>query len=306
MLRKVSEVQANHQGISPKTAKKKKAGWKQLLQKGFQNCMAHNVPQNAAALAYYLLFALFPLMIFISNLLGLLNLDIGYFTNALSAVLPNDIIDLFVSYLEYVSETSSGVLMWFSLVFTIWFPMRAAGGFMDDIRRAYQLSKPHKPLLYRIKQLIFTLVLLIVIALTLVLSILGQRILDLLIGWIPTTRLGGTVAFFIDAWHYLRFIVAGVIMFVTLGALYTLPQDERQPVRKILPGTIVALACWLLASAVFSFYVNNFANYTVIYGTLGAVIALLSWLYLTALVLILGAEVNAVLAIHEKDTQAMA
>lgn len=289
------KLQTKNVNISPPAPEMKRIGWKQVLQKGIQNCMVHNVLRNAAALAYYLLFALFPLMIFVSNLLGLLHLDIGYITNALSAVLPQDIVNLLASYLEYVSETSSGALMWFSLVFTIWFPMRAAGGLMDDVRLAYHLPKPQKPLVYRIKQLVFTLVLLVVIALTLVLSILGQRILDLLIGWIPSTRLAGSTAFFINAWHYLRFIVAGVVMFVTLGALYTLPQDVRQPIRKILPGTVLALICWLAVSVIFSFYVNNFANYTVIYGTLGAVIALLSWLYMTAILLIMGAEVNAAL-----------
>lgn len=255
--------------------------------------MKHNVSRNAAALAYYLLFALFPLMIFVSNLLGQLNLDVAIVTQELIKVLPKDIVDLFASYLEYVSENSSGVLMGFSLVFTIWFPMRAAGGLMDDVRSAYQLSKPHRPVLYLVKQLVFTVVLLVVIALTLVLSILGQRIVDTIIGWLPSGKTLNVSAFLLETWHYLRFVLAGVIMLITLGALYMLPQDEWQPIRKIMPGTIVALVGWLTVSVVFSYYVNNFANYTVIYGTLGAVIALLSWLYMTAIILILGAEINA-------------
>lgn len=267
--------------------------WKNALFICIRNVMAHHVPRNAAALAYYLLFALFPLMIFISNLLGLLNLDIDIVTNVLSPLMPQDIINLFTSYLRYISETSSNVLMWFSLVFTIWFPMRAAGGLMDDVRSAYQLSKPARPMLYRLKQFLFTVVLLIVIALTLALSILGQRILTFLTGWISSAKLMSPIEALIETWHYLRFILAGVLMLATLGALYTLPQDTRQPIRRIFPGTIIALACWLIVSVIFSFYVNNFANYTVIYGTLGAVIALLSWLYMTAFILILGAEVNA-------------
>lgn len=269
--------------------------WKQVLRVLLSNCMKHNVSRNAAALAYYLLFALFPLMIFVSNLLGRLNLDVVLITQELTKVLPKDIVALFSSYLEYVSQNSNGALMGFSLVFTIWFPMRAAGGLMDDVRTAYQLSKAKSPILYLVKQLIFTMVLLLVIALTLILSILGQRIVEIIIGWFPAAVTMNISGLLLETWHYFRFVLAGVIMLLTLGTLYILPQDEWQSFRKIFPGTIIALAGWLTVSIVFSYYVNNFANYSVIYGTLGAVIALLSWLYITSIMLILGAEINAVL-----------
>lgn len=166
---------------------------------------------------------------------------------------------------------------------------------MDDVRTAYQLSKAKNPILYLVKQLVFTIVLLLVIALTLILSILGQRIVEIIIGWFPAAVTMNISGFLLETWHYLRFVLAGVIMLLTLGTLYVLPQDEWQSFRKIFPGTIIALAGWLTVSIVFSYYVNNFANYSVIYGTLGAVIALLSWLYMSAIILILGAEFNAAL-----------
>ena len=234
-------------------------------------------------------------MIFASNLLGLLNLDVVMVTQELTKVLPKDIVELLSSYLQYVSHNSSGALMGFALVFTIWFPMRAARGLMDDVRAAYQLPKSNRPILYLAKQLAFTVILLVVIALTLMLSILGQRIVDTLIGWLPAATTMRISGFLLQTWHYLRFVLAGAIMSLLLGALYLLPQDEWRPIRRILPGTIIALAGWLIVSVLFSFYVNNFAKYSVIYGALGAVIALLVWLYMTAVILIMGAEINAAL-----------
>ena len=88
----------------------------------------HDVARDSAALTYYLLFAIFPLLIFISTLLGLLDLDIAYITSVLEPLLPVDVVDVIQSYLEYVSANQSRQLLWFSLIFSVWFPMRSSVG----------------------------------------------------------------------------------------------------------------------------------------------------------------------------------
>ena len=259
-----------------------------------RNYSQHNVGKNAAALAYYLLFAIFPLLIFASNLLGLLKLDVYAITQTLSNFLPKDIVGLIESYLDYISHTSGHLLLWFSLVFSIWFPMRAVKGLMDDVRLAHHLNKPPNSLKYRLRQLIYTVVFLVVIILTLALSTLGEHVLGYIGRLLPenTPRISGFIP---DFWQYLRFIPMALLMFAALGALYALSMDKRPPIRQILPGIIAALISWMIVSIGFSFYVENFAHYSLIYGTMGAMIVLLMWLYMTALVLILGAEFNAAL-----------
>ena len=96
-------------------------------------------------------------------------------------------------------------------------------------------------------------------------------------------------------WNSLRFVILALLLFATLGILYAMSQDRRQPALYIVPGTLCALVAWMLLSMGFSFYVENFANYSVIYGTLGAVIVLLIWLFLSAATLIMGAEVNGMI-----------
>ena len=260
-----------------------------------RNYSQHNVGKNAAALAYYLLFAIFPLLIFASNLLGLLKLDVYAITQTLSNFLPKDIVGLIESYLDYISHTSGHLLLWFSLVFSIWFPMRAVKGLMDDVRLAHHLSKPPNSLKYRLRQLIYTVVFLVVIILTLAISTLGEHDLGYVGRLLPenTPRISGFIP---DFWQYLRFIPMALLMFAALGALYALSMDKRPPIKQILPGIIAALISWMVVSIGFSFYVENFAHYSLIYGTMGAMIVLLMWLYMTALVLILGAEFNAALA----------
>jgi len=259
-----------------------------------KNFFEHNVGKNAAALAYYLLFALFPLLIFLSNLLGLLDLNVTAITQSLQSFLPSDIVGLIEAYLDHVSHTSSHVLLWFALVFSIWFPMRAVKGLMDDVRQAYHLGKPQRPIIYAFRQLIYTIVLLIVIALTLFLSTMGEQVLGYINRLLPENILNLS-DHLLSLWQYLRFVPVGLLMFAALGTLYAASLDKRQPIRQTIPGITAALVSWMVVSIGFSFYVENFANYSLIYGTLGAVIVLLMWLYITAVILILGAELNAAL-----------
>lgn len=272
----------------------KKSVLRQTLRLLFTNLFEHNVGKSAAALAYYLLFALFPLLIFASNLLGLLDLNVGAVTEALSHFMPKDVVGLVENYLDYVSHTSSKTLLWFALVFSIWFPMRAVKGLMLDVRKAYHLGNPKKLISYEIRQLIYTVVFLIVIALTLFLSTMGENILSFIFEFFPKNapKISG---YLLNIWQYVRFIPAGILMFVALGTLYAMSMDEKQKFRTLLPGITLALLAWMIVSIGFSFYVENFASYSIIYGTLGTVIILMVWLYMTSLILIMGAELNAAL-----------
>lgn len=265
------------------------------------NFFEHEVGKNAAALAYYLVFAIFPLLILLSNVLGLLNLNVAAITNALQRFLPTDIVVLIESYFEHISHTSSTTLLWFSLIFTIWFPMRAVKGLMDDVRLAYGLDKPEYPIFYILKQLIYTLLLLFVIVFTLLLSTLGKHFIAYIISYLPenTTFISN---YLLNIWQYVRFVPIGFFMFAALGTLYAASLDTRPSSHDMKPGIIAALISWLLVSIAFSFYVENFANYSIIYGTLGAVIVLLMWLYMTAVILIMGAELNSVLSDIHRQT----
>ena len=249
----------------------------------------HDVGQQSAAMAYYLLFTIFPMLIFLSSLLGILNLNVEAVRELLSHVLPKTILNLCETYLQYVSHTASATILWFSLVFSIYFPMRAVNCLVRCVRRAYGLRRPEKPLRYQLQLLLFTLYLIVVIVAALALITLGERVLLFFIGHLDLSR------GLLRVWDSLRFVILALLLFATLGILYGMSQDRRQPAPDILPGALLALVAWMLLSIGFSFYVENFANYSVIYGTLGAVIVLLVWLFLSAATLIMGAEVNGMI-----------
>ena len=131
--------------------------------------------------------------------------------------------------------------------------------------------------------------LLVAIALTLVLTTVGQRALRFLedLFHIPPG--------FSELWITLRFVVLGVVVFAAVGLLYAMAQDRRRPGRDIVPGVIFSLAAWMVLSLAFSYYVENFANYSVLYGSIATVVVVLLWLYMSGTVLIMGAEYSAVI-----------
>lgn len=249
----------------------------------------HDVGRDSAALTYYLLFALFPLLVFISTLLGILKLDVDSVTQVLSQIVPADVMSVLESYLEYVSANASRQLLWFSLIFSVWFPMRATSCLLHSLRKAFGLGPPRKMLVNQLGILLFTVWLILTIGLTLLLVTVGRRALEFLSGLIELP------AGFIDLWSYLRFIVLGVVMFLMLTVLYMLARGQRRPLKEVAPGVGISLAAWMGLSLAFSYYVENFANYSVLYGSIATVVVVLLWLYMSGTVLIMGAEYSAVI-----------
>ena len=253
----------------------------------------HDVARDSAALTYYLLFAIFPLLIFVSTLLGVLELDLASITAVLAPILPSDVVDIIRTYLEYVAANQSRQLLWFSLVFSIWFPMRSTGCLMHSLRKAFGRSAPENILLGQLRTLLFTIWMIFVIGLTLALVVVGRRALYFLSGFLPLSET------FISVWGYLRFIILGLVMAISLGILYQLALGQRRPLREVLPGVGSSLAAWLLLSMAFSYYVENVARYAQLYGSIATIVVVLLWLYMSGQVLILGAELSASL-IHRK------
>lgn len=263
-----------------------------------QRYLRHDVGIHSAALAFYLLFTIFPFLIFISALLGLLHLDVAEILQALREILPLEIVDFIDVYLTYVGENSSLRLMLFGLFFSIYFPARAANSIMRSVRIAYHLGPPRGAVWQLCKTLIYTLLLMITIALTVTLMTVSDRLLAYAV---VHFRLPVFVAVL---WGKLRFPIIAVVGYFALLFLYAMAQDGRPIWRNIWPGTLAALGAWLALSWLYAWYVENIAHYSLLYGSIGTIIVLLIWLNMSAMTLIMGAELNGTLISLRKDQQA--
>lgn len=251
--------------------------------------LKHNVGSQGAALAFYLLFMIFPLLIFLSALLGLLQLDVAAIAQAMEEFLPQEVVDMAVVYLSYVEADPSPRLMLFGLIFSIYFPMRATNALMRSVRTAYHLGPPRGAFRQIFKSFFYSLVLILAITMTLTLMTVGDRVLNyaMLHFHLP--------AFVAETWARLRFPLVALAGYFVLFLLYALAQDGRRPWRDIWPGTLAALGAWMAISLLYSLYVEHIAHYSLLYGSIGTMIVLLIWLYLGAVTLIMGAEFNGAL-----------
>lgn len=249
----------------------------------------HHVARDSAALTYYLLFAIFPLLIFLNNLVGLLAFDIDGLLRELSRVVPREVAELVGQYLVYVSRVSSKTLLWFSLVFTVYFPFRAANALFMSVRKAYGAGMPAHFIRYQLRVLLYTILFIVTLVFSVIAATVGRRALDFIAGYIYLSDAA------IRLWTWLRFVFLGAVFFAVIALLYALALDERDVRRSILPGVLSSLVAGIALSLLFSLYVEHAARYSVIYGSIGGIIVVLLWLYLTATVLIMGAEFNSVL-----------
>ncbi len=245
----------------------------------------HNVATSAAALTYYLIFSFFPFIIFLSSILGTLSLELPI--NLLDNVIPRDILGIFEGYLDYVSTNTSTQLLVFGFVFSIYFPMRAVHSLVDFVALAYDKEQKIPPVKRTLLDFAFTLGLITIIVLAIIFVIVGPAFLSMLDSLFPISIAQ------INLWSVLRFVLLAIPMTFILSAIYYFTPNMRITIKSVLPGAIGALFFWLLYSIGFSFYVENMANYSGFYGSIGAIIVLLIWLYFTSVTLILGAELNA-------------
>ena len=262
-----------------------------------QRYLRHNVGNQSAALAFYLLFMIFPFLIFISALLGLLQLDVAAILTALEEFLPGEIVDFVEMYLTYVGAAPSPQLLVFGLLFSIYFPMRATNSLMRSVRTAYHLGPPPGAVTHVLKTLLYTVLLIVAIAMTLTLMTVSDRILAYAVAHFHLP------VFIAELWARLRFPVVAVVGYFALFFLYALAQDSRQPWRNIWPGTLAALAAWMGLSWLYAWYVENIAHYSLLYGSIGTVIVLLIWLNMTSMTLIMGAELNGMLISLRKEKE---
>lgn len=263
----------------------------QLIYRYFKD----NVGIRGAALAYYLLFSVFPLVILLSTIISKMNMDLDMIFTTLSKFLPNSIINLIMSYLRYIQTDYNQSIMNFSIIFSIYFPWRAIKGLMLDIRYAFRQNNLKKPPLFLVRELLCTLIIPISFLASLIFIIMGRKVILDLISFLPpnTVHLSSGMLWI---WNYARFILAGLIMSLSLTMIYRFSLNNKGiHFRNLFPGTMGAIFVWIIAGILFSFYAENYGTYSVVYGTLGAVIVLLLWLYLSGVIFIMGAELNAVL-----------
>jgi membrane protein len=267
-----------------------------LTRRSVEEYFADNCTQMAAAISYYVLFSLFPLLIFVVGVMGLFLQNTG---------LQNDVIDAVLSFIPLsegkgrdqvteavrgVAGVGSGALGLFGLVGMAWSGSNMFGIIRRSINTAYDLDY-RRPLVQQ-KLLDLAMVagmgffFLVSIGATAFLRVVRDRSQDIPYLGDAAERTG-------FAWDTTSFLVPMALSFMAFTFLYWIVPATKVRPRDVWLGALVAAFLFEVTKIAFSLYLENFSNYDLVYGSLGAVASFLFWVYLSANILLLGAEVAA-------------
>ena len=265
---------------------KKRKGWQKVILLTIQGYFDNKVGRNAAAMTYYLLFAMFPFFIFVTSLLGLLHLPTLTLDGQITRFLPEDVVVFLNLAIEHITKSSNNALLTFGLVFSVWFPLRAVSNLMEAINDIYGEEKSGS---HSIRTAILTALTIVLIPAMLLLLLLGERVLGFVGEYIPIS------AEFITGWSRMRFVPMAAALLFMLSAVYFFSPSKIQKVRYILPGAVLSMVVWILFSLIFSYYVDHMGRYSIIYGSIGVIIALLVWMDWSMITMLMGAVFNVAL-----------
>jgi membrane protein len=282
-----------------------KAGIIELGVCSIRKFFEHPMATYAAALAYRGLFGLFPFLLLLVVLVGALEFP-DFFDRAMDHArsespqhVPQqfepviergrDQIQPLVRIVDQAQKRANAEFLIFGVALALWSVSALARTLTEAFNAAYEVPESRRWWKVLLLSLAFGPVLALIVIVSVGLMLIGPQVAE------QVAQLVGLADTFVSLWTWLRFPVALSLLAAVLSVVYRYGPDARQRFRSVVVGAALAVVLWAITSVGFSFYLANFANYGVTYGSLGAAVGLLFYLYLSASVVLVGAEVNAVI-----------
>ncbi|MBD7913897.1 YihY/virulence factor BrkB family protein [Clostridium sp. Sa3CUN1] len=242
-----------------------------------------------AQLAYYLMLSFFPFLIFLMTIVGFSRLNSADILDGLRTILPNNVFSLIDTIVVEVVDTQNAGLLGASIILTIWSASSGFRAVIKGLNKAYDVKDSRSFIKRSFVAIIFTLGLTIIIVLTLAMLVFGELIGEYILSIFPFDIDISTI------WNLSRYLIVVFMMIWIFACMYRYTPAKKVPWREVYIGAIVSTLGWIIVSLGFSYYINNIANYSRLYGSVGAVFVLMTWLYITSIILIIGAEFNSII-----------
>lgn len=244
----------------------------------------------SAQLAYFLLLSLFPFLLFLITLLGYFPIDEHIIIETLSNYLPADVVQMIESNLTQIVNQQRGGLLSISIIGTLWSASNGINAMTKAFNRAYKVEEDRSFFIARLIAIALTIALFFVICIALLLPVFGKAIGVYLFSLINLSDN------FLNVWNTLRWVASSLVFFIVLLVLYKLAPNQVIKVKHAIWGALFATIGWQLVSLGFSYYVNTLGNYSATYGSLGTVIVLMIWFYISGAIIIIGGMINSIVA----------
>ena len=249
----------------------------------------------ASQLAYYMILSFIPLIIFLFSLIAWINIDAINFMAILKSFLPSGIFSLAEFIINEIMSARSVSLVGGSIFVAIWMASSGFRALIKGINKAYNLKDTRSYIRRTIIAYIGTIIFALSIIAALAVIVFGRVIGEHLLGLLPNAEI------FQYVWIMFRYVIILVFLVIIFTALYKFTPCKRIKLKEVFPGAVVSALGLIISSFAFSYYINNFNNYTKVYGSLAAIFIMMLWMFITSMVIIFGVEVNSVLVEHEKE-----
>jgi membrane protein len=266
--------------------------WREVLRRSFAEALFEDDCLGMSAqLAYYFFFSLFPTLLCLLAIASYFPLTslVDRLVAALSGIAPPDAISIVVNQIHKISSSRQGGLLTLGMLVALWTSSTAMTAIIETVNRAYDVDDSRPWWQIRLTAIALTIVGAIVVLLVFALIIVGPELGAHLAAWF------GLSSVFTWSWTILQWPVAFVLASLGTVAIYYFAPDAEQHWSWLTPGAIFATFLWFAASLGFRVFVSHLGTYTETYGALGGVMVLLLWFYISGFVLLIGAEVNAVI-----------
>ncbi|WP_221568540.1 YihY/virulence factor BrkB family protein [Alkalihalobacillus sp. TS-13] len=257
----------------------KKIFWQDL----FKRIQEDGVTDLAAQLAFYFLLSLFPFLIVTITVITTI-VDKNRLFTLIQLYGPPELMNIVKDNTEIINN-QGGAILSVGIIVTLWTASNGMNAVIKALNHAYDVEESRNFIVARAVAISLTLGMLLIILVAMALPVFGQMIGNVF-GYLGLPN-------WETIWNGLRWVLSTVIIACVITIIYFVAPNKPLRIKDVWVGAVIATIGWQLVSWAFSFYVNNFGNYSATYGSLGGVIVLMLWFYVSGLMLIIGGEVNA-------------
>ena len=249
----------------------------------------YRISSRSAETAFYLLLALVPFLIFLISLFGLLSESIPFRTDVflvLQDIMPAPVFSFISNILSEIIASRNVTFLSISMLGFIWASSKGFSVILQGLNRIYSTKKSVNPILLRILGLVFALLLVLALMVSVILITFGDMLFQQIAVWSGQTAFSGTFL------HIIRYVVSFTFLFLVFSLLHYLASHRKGGYFRAMPGAAFTASCWILFSFAVSWYVNNFGQFSKLYGSLTGIIVLMVWLYFCCLTILTGAIIH--------------
>lgn len=250
---------------------------------------AHHVTAFSAQMAYFLVMSIFPALILLIGVLGRLSIEYSWDISGYVNLIPREASFILQEYIKGLLVEDGGALLSVSGVFMIYSASRGVNSLMRSLNMAYGIPEDRGFVRVKLLGVFYTIMLFVSIIIALAIPNMGKGFFEFLSVYLPIPVVVTDLSSILGLGIYL------ITTNLVIGSLYAFLPNKRVAFKQVIPGTVFAITGWWVISKGFSYFVSNFSNLSVVYGSLTAVIILMIWLYLSSTIIMIGGEINSLL-----------